>query len=164
MNVNALHLRLVHFAISFMLLNALLNIYIYIYIVPRHQFVPFVPCGWFVSRHFAEMTLFPVPGKIQQPTSNNDNREQQQQQKKNHAVKEKRATELRLSEWRRPHRAHANTHRHTFGDTTKAEKAATNDSSSPKRRTVTIFIFLKKKSGSIVGHCTLHTKTHLFIA
>lgn len=43
--------------------------------------------------------------------------------KKNHAVKEKRATELRLSEWRRPHRAHANTHRHTFGDTTKAEKS-----------------------------------------
>lgn len=97
--------------------------HLYIYILPRHQFVLFVPCGWFVSRHFAEMTLFPVPGKIQQPTSNNDNREQQQQQKKNHAVKEKRATELRLSEWRRPHRAHANTHRHTFGDTTKAEKS-----------------------------------------
>lgn len=96
--------------------------FIYIYIVPRHQFVPFVPCGWFVSSHFAEMTLFPVPGKIQQPTSNNDNREQQQQKKK-HAVKEKRATKLRLSEWRRPHRAHANTHRHTFGDTTKAEKS-----------------------------------------
>lgn len=99
---------------------------------------------------------------ISRPGQDTTTNQQQRQSrtattKKKHAVKEKRATELRLSEWRRPHRAHAYTHRHTFGDTTKAEKSGYKWFIVAKTANSHNFYILEKKRVArllVTVHCT----------